>query len=143
MPAVYWLILGLVLITLELFNPGAYLLWIGLGALSLALVAWLGPDVGLVWQVVIFGVLSLAWILAYRQWRRVNPRIEESDHPTLNRRAAQLVGQVHALQEPIVNGRGRIKIGDPFWVIAGPDLPAGQRVRVVSADGMTLIVEPE
>jgi membrane protein implicated in regulation of membrane protease activity len=29
-----------------------------------------------------------------------------------------------------------------MWRIAGPDLMAGQRVRVVSADGAVLRVEP-
>ena len=35
---------------------------------------------------------------------------------------------------------GRLKIGDAFWTAEGPDLPAGTRVKVVSANNMSLQV---
>ena len=141
MRAIYWLILGLALMVFELFNPGAYMLWLGLGALLTALIVMVMPALSTVWQIIVFGLLSLAVILAYREWRRRNPRIEASDQPLLNRRAAQLVGQVHLLVEPIVDGRGRLKIGDAFWSIFGEDMPAGHRVRIVATDGVSLNVE--
>jgi membrane protein implicated in regulation of membrane protease activity len=142
MRAVVWLILGLALMVFELFNPGAYMLWLGLGALLTALVVLVAPTMATVWQIVVFGLLSLAAILAYRDWRRRNPAAEDSDQPLLNKRAAQLVGQVHVLAEPVVDGRGRLKIGDAFWTIFGPDMAVGQRIRVVATDGVTLNVEP-
>jgi membrane protein implicated in regulation of membrane protease activity len=40
-------------------------------------------------------------------------------------------------------GRGRVKIGDAFWTVQGPDLPAGTPVRVTGTDGEILHVEPE
>lgn len=142
MRAVYWLIIGLALMVFELFNPGAYLLWLGLGALLTAIVVMFAPGMAAVWQIVLFGGLSLFAILGYREWRRRNPAIEASDRPFLNRRAAQLVGQIHVLVEPIVEGRGRLKIGDAYWSIFGPDLDAGRRVRIAATDGVSLTVEP-
>jgi len=59
----------------------------------------------------------------------------------LNRRAEQLIGRVVVLDQAIANGVGRARIDDAFWVVAGPDLPAGSRVRVVAVDGMTLKVQ--
>lgn len=142
MRSIYWLILGLALMVFELFNPGAYMLWLGLGALLTALVVLVVPTLATVWQIVVFGLLSLAVILGYREWRRRNPEGEASDQPLLNKRAAQLVGQVHVLVEPVVDGRGRMKIGDAFWTIFGPDMAVGQRVRIVATDGVSLNVEP-
>lgn len=142
MRAIYWLVLGLALMVLELFNPGSYMLWLGLGAMLTALAAMLVPGLAPVWQFIAFGVLSLIAILGYREWRRRNPRVEASDQPLLNQRAAQLVGQTHTLFEPIVDGRGRLKIGDAFWTVFGADLPAGTRVRIVATDGVSLTVEP-
>ena len=142
MPALYWLVLGLLLMVAELFNPGAFLLWLGLGALLTALVVMVTAGMAPVWQFVLFGALSLAAILAYREWRRRHPRIESSDRPLLNQRAAQLVGGTHLLHEPVVDGRGRLKIGDAFWTITGPDALAGSRVRIVTTDGVTLTVRP-
>jgi membrane protein implicated in regulation of membrane protease activity len=37
--------------------------------------------------------------------------------------------------------RGRVQIADAFWVVEGPELPAGTPVRVVAVDGMTLKVQ--
>ena len=39
-----------------------------------------------------------------------------------------------------VDGRGRMKIGDAFWTAEGEDLPQGARVRVISANNMSLQV---
>jgi membrane protein implicated in regulation of membrane protease activity len=142
MPAIYWLVLGLALMVLELFNPGAFMLWLGLGALLTAAVVMLVADLATVWQLVAFGLFSLVAILGYREWRRRNPRMDASDRPLLNRRAAQLVGEVHVLAEPIVDGRGRLKIGDAFWSVFGPDQAAGTRVRILATDGVSLTVGP-
>ena len=59
----------------------------------------------------------------------------------LNRRAEQCVGRLYTLEEPIVNGRGRVKVDGVFWKIEGDDLEAGNRVKVVGADGVILKVE--
>lgn len=142
MPAIYWLVLGLALMVLELFNPGAFMLWLGLGALLTAAVVMVIADLATVWQFIAFGLFSLVAILGYREWRRRNPRIDASDRPLLNRRAAQLVGEVHVLAEPIVDGRGRLKIGDAFWSVFGPDQAVGSRIRIVATDGVSLTVEP-
>ncbi len=134
-----WMALGFVLLILEIFLPGVFLLWIGLAALivgSLSLIFW---DAGFwVWQlqVVIFLVLSLACAFAGK--KIVKSGGNTSDQPLLNRRGDQLVGRLATLTEPIVNGRGRVKIGDTMWRVAGPDLPAGTTVRVKAAADLDL-----
>jgi membrane protein implicated in regulation of membrane protease activity len=47
---------------------------------------------------------------------------------------------VHALEKPIVDGSGTVRIDDTVWRVAGPDAPAGSRVRIVQADGASLTV---
>ena len=89
-------------------------------------------------QVAAFVVLSFVSIQVYRKWFRKAARA--SDQPLLNRRGEQLVGQVYVLEQPIVDGRGRLKIGDAFWAAEGEDLPQGTRVRVISAYNMSLQV---
>jgi membrane protein implicated in regulation of membrane protease activity len=46
------------------------------------------------------------------------------------------------LVEPIVNGRGRVRLDDASWTVTGPDLPAGAAVEVTGADGVVLEVRP-
>ncbi|MBK5198868.1 MAG: hypothetical protein JJE37_11400, partial [Methyloceanibacter sp.] len=48
--------------------------------------------------------------------------------------------QTFDLIDPIVNGRGSVKIGDSIWRVEGPELPMGARIRVVGADGTVLKV---
>ena len=53
------------------------------------------------------------------------------------------MGRVVPLERAIEAGSGRVKIGDAFWTVQGPDLPAGTPVRVVGTDGSNLQVEAE
>jgi membrane protein implicated in regulation of membrane protease activity len=43
------------------------------------------------------------------------------------------------LDEAIVRGYGRIRVGDSSWRVAGPDCPAGARVKVVAVEEGSLI----
>lgn len=133
-----WLIIGLVLLGLELALPGGVFVWLGSAAIVTALVRFVVP---LEWpfQVGVFGLLGLAAILFWL--RVVRGRGNRSDKPLLNRRAESYVGQEVVLDEPIADGFGRIPLGDGIWRIAGPDLPAGRRVRIVGHDGPLLRVE--
>lgn len=137
---IFWACLALGLIALETLVPGAALIWLGLAAAAMLLLVVFVPDLPLFWQAVMFIAGSFAIVGFY--WARIRKKGIASDSPLLNRRSAQLVGQVHALETAIENGRGRLKIGDAFWPVEGPDLPQGTRVRVVSADSMVLQVEP-
>jgi membrane protein implicated in regulation of membrane protease activity len=134
-----WGALALVLFAAEALAPGAFMLWIGIGAAAVFVLVAVFADIPLLWQVVAFVLLSVVSIQCYRQWGRT--RALQTDAPLLNRRAEQLVGRVVALDQPIVAGIGRAKVDDAFWVVAGPDLPAGTPVRVVAVDGMTLKVQ--
>lgn len=138
-----WIVLGFVLLILEIAIPGIFFLWIGIAALLVGLVAVLPGAVGFVWQfqVIAFLILAVASVLVGR--RVMAAGAGATDLPFLNRRAEQLVGQVATLGEPIVDGRGRVKLGDTMWRVTGPELPAGTRVRVAATkDETTLVVEP-
>ena len=136
---VAWGALALVLFAAEALAPGAFMLWIGIGAAAVFVLVAVFADIPLLWQGVAFVVLSVVSIQCYRRWGRSHDR--QSDQPLLNRRAEQLIGRVVLLDQGIVAGKGRAKIDDAFWVVAGPDLPAGSPVRVVAVEGMTLKVQ--
>lgn len=133
----YWVIAGLVLLGLELFAPGAFLMWFGLAAIVVGLLAL---AVAMPWQAaaVIFVVLAVVFVLIGR--RIATRRIAAEDGLRLNDRAAGLVGRTFPLSEPIHEGRGRIRVDDSSWGVEGPDLPAGAMVRVVGHDGTRLKV---
>ena len=134
-----WIIAGVVLLVLEIFVPGGVLLWFGVAGILTGLAAFFQP-IDWPFQFLLFGVLSIVLIVAWMRYFK--PPEVPSDRPLLNRRTASLMGSEAVLDEPIVSGNGRMAIGDSVWRVAGPDLPAGSRVRVVGADGATLRVEP-
>ena len=135
-----WIVAGAILLGLELFVPGGFLLWLGVAGIITGLATMIWPDLNWAVQFVIFGGLSLVLIVL---WMRLfKGRERPSDRPYLNRRAEAYIGHEAVLDEPIRDGFGRLSLGDTVWRIAGPDLPAGQKVRVISADGALLKVEP-
>ncbi len=134
-----WMILAAILFALEVMSPGIFLMWFGMAAAVTGLLAF-AFEIGWQWQLVWFCVLSLAAVLVALKYLRNNPL--QSDRPLLNERAVQHIGQCYDLVDPIVNGRGSVKIGDSIWRVAGPELPTGTRVRVLGADGTLLKVAP-
>lgn len=133
-----WLILGLLLIVLEVFSPGAFFMWLGISAGVTGIISWLLPSMVWEWQFVVFAVLSVASIAVWRVYLRKRPI--ETDRATLNKRGSQYIGRRFTLDEPMVNGRGRIQVDDTFWRTEGPDLVAGTTVEVVAVDGVVLRV---
>ena len=134
-----WAALALLLFAAEALAPGAFMLWLGLAAAAVFLGVLLVPGIPVLAQAAAFVVLSFVAIQVYRKWFRKAAR--QSDQPLLNRRAAQAIGRVTVLEQAIDRGQGRIKLDDAFWVVEGPDLPAGTTVRVVAVDGMVLKVQ--
>lgn len=138
-----WMVLGFVLLALEILVPGVFLLWIGIAAIlvgTLSLQMWDAAFWS--WQVQTLVFLALALACVYLGNRINKASHTESDAPLLNRRDAQLVGRTATLEEPIREGRGRIRLDDTVWKVLGPDAAPGTRVRVVSAANGELTVEP-
>lgn len=134
-----WMVAGVVLLALELVAPGGVLLWMGVSGIVTGLAALMQPDMGWPLQFLIFGGLSLITIIAWLRYSK--GRETPSDRPMLNRRAERFIGQEAVLTEPIVDGYGRVALEDSVWRIAGPDLSAGNRIRIIGHDGAILRVE--
>ena len=133
-----WLIFGVILMALELIAPGVFLFWLGLAALLVGLLSFaFHPS----WQVQIlmFAVFAAAAVPVWRRLARSHAA-GSANSPFLNKRADALVGRVFTLEKPIVDGAGTVRIDDTIWRVAGPDAPAGSRVRIVQADGASLTV---
>ena len=133
----HWWIAAAVLAALETFMPGAVAIWF---AVSAAVVGALVLIIPVPWQLqlVLFGALGIAAIVAFRSYVKRSP--QESAPPGLNQRGTQYVGQELTLVEPIQQGFGKVRVGDTVWKVAGPDLPNGARVRVTGVDGAVLTV---
>jgi membrane protein implicated in regulation of membrane protease activity len=133
-----WLIFGFILMGLELLAPGVFLFWLGLAALLVGLLSF---AINPAWQtqLLMFAVFTAAAVPAWRYFARSSSTNSVSN-PFLNRRTEAMIGREFTLEKPIVDGTGTVRIDDTVWRVAGPDTPAGSRVRIVRADGASLTV---
>jgi membrane protein implicated in regulation of membrane protease activity len=138
---IIWGCAALGLVAAEVIAPGVFMLWLGFAAAGVFALLLVFPQLTMVWQAVFFVVFSLALIPAYRHFLGKNDHV--TDQPLLNKKGAQLVGARVALESAIVAGHGRVKIGDAFWQVRGPDMPAGTRIIVTGVDSMILLVEAD
>ncbi|HEX9646970.1 MAG TPA: NfeD family protein [Alphaproteobacteria bacterium] len=134
----HWWIAGVALVALEMLVPGTFFLWLGVSAGITGLVLLVLPALDWQYQILVYSVLSVGSIYVGRKvWR---PGAEPTDEPALNRRGEQYVGRIVRLAEPIAGGRGRARIGDSLWLVAGEDMPVGTEMRVVGVKGTVLEV---
>jgi len=135
----HWWILAVVLIILEILTPGAFFMWMGAAAGAVGLVLLAMPELTWQTQFLLFSVISVATIIAGKLWFKSNPI--KTEMPTLNERENELIGKVFNVEQAIVNGSGRVTVGESTWKANGPDCKAGGSVRVVGVDGAELTVE--
>lgn len=134
----HWSIIGLVLLIIELFFPGAFFIWIGFSALITAALTYV---LGLTFasQAICF---MIACILCVTIGARIYKKLKVSKEASiLNRKSDQMVGLVFTLNEPIINGSGHVQIGGSYWRIIGQDLPTGTEVRIEKIEGNSLVVK--
>ena len=136
----YWWALSAVLLVCEMLLPGVVFLFIAIGAAATGLVLLVASDAALEFQLAVFAIVSVVSAIVLRPYlKRLQGKTAE---PSLNARGEALVGQVFVLDQPILAGRGRVKLGDGSWIVTGPDMVAGAKVRVAAVQGTELRVEP-
>jgi len=135
----HWWVIGIVLIMLELFLPGAFFLWMGIAAALVGIILLVAPDMTWQSQFIIFAIVSVVSIAVWRIYLNKHPIA--TDKPTLNRRGEQYVGREFTLAEPVVNGVGKLKVDDTMWKIEGDDCESGTKIKIIEADGAVLKIE--
>jgi hypothetical protein len=129
--ALLWLA-GVASLVLPIVGVGSALYGLYLGASS-------GPA-GWYWVGAGVAIIAADMLLDALWSRTAGSR---SDEPDLNRRGAELVGQVITVVEAIeTGGRGAVRAGDSMWVAEGCSAQPGDRVRVTGVKGTALTVEP-
>jgi membrane protein implicated in regulation of membrane protease activity len=130
----FWIVLGLVLCTLELIFPTAFVeLVMGLSALVVAFVSLLIPSFGI--QVFLWIVLSLLGVFGIRRFlpRKLPPILRSAE-------------EAHTLTAIAPGERGRVEYEGTPWSARCPDeskeIAPGTKVLVVDREGTTLIVMP-
>ncbi len=149
-PELYWLIIGVTLLFLEMALPGFILFFFGAGALITALACWLvgcaaDNSLPLVWQLLLFitGSLLLLFFLREKLQKRWNfdgsrEGGDDVDTPSLIKTGEKGVVTI-AVKPP---AEGQMKCGGSFWQIAAEEeLAEGEIVIVRRQENLTVHVE--
>jgi membrane protein implicated in regulation of membrane protease activity len=137
-----WLAGGLLLLVVELATPsGFFVMFFGLGALTVGVLARFDVVVQPWLQWLIFTASSLVYLLLFRG--RLQQRFETPPRPPID----ALVGELAIPQEPLAPGAvGRAETRGTMWTVRNDShdtLSAGQRCRVARVDGLLLGIVPE
>ncbi|MGB3212313.1 MAG: NfeD family protein [Desulforhopalus sp.] len=142
-PALYWLIIGVMLFFLELALPGFILFFFAIGALLTALLAWLTP-IAIAWQLAFFIAISLVSLLSLRgiiQKKYFTPTStdEKEDEDIMH----AVVGEKAVVSVTIAPpAEGRIKYSGTSWrAIADEKIDEGEIVSIVGQKGQVFYVE--
>ncbi len=135
-----WLIAALLLGIAELAVPGVFLVFLAIAAAVTGAAVFALPDLPVTAQLGSFAVWSVVTVLIGRRWY-VDYPVEGGD-PMLNDRAARMIGEIVTVETAIVEGHGRVVVGDGGWPARGEDAPVGARVRVVAVQDGAVVVEP-
>jgi membrane protein implicated in regulation of membrane protease activity len=141
---IFWTILGMILIVLEIFTSGFVLLWFGIGALAAGLAGLLGVT-SVPLQFLIFAVVSIALTAASRTIF-VNYFSRERSGGDLKTGADALPGKIGTV---VTSSRGAlhegaVKVFGSTWTAYPADgeepLEAGDRVEVDRVQGASIYV---
>lgn len=130
-----WLVFGIGLILLELVLPTFFILWFGIGAVLVSLIALAAPGLQLDMQGVLWVLLSsVTTYLWFKLFKRKQPDVRWT--------ADSVIGEVGLLTgsvSPFQKGRVRFQkplLGNEEWTcVADSDIAAGERVRLVAIEG--------
>jgi len=142
---IFWTILSLMLLIMELFIPGTFFfLFLSLAGISTSAACFL---LNLSWMLsgVFFSILSIVFLAVFHNQYRSYWSAAESEGEDMNNSLSQLIersGQVISIKDEVL----KIKIGSYYWSAkkqnTDSQIVLNSIVRVVGYDKMTLIVVP-
>lgn len=137
----FWFVVALVLLGLEMAIPGVIFLWLAIAGAIVGALVFMVPSMSWEVQVIIFSILGVISVFLGRNYLKKNPITSEDEQ--LNDRGARYIGHKYKLERAMVNGEGKVRIGDSLWLVRGDfDADIGITVKVINSDGVILIVEP-
>ena len=140
-PAWVWLFIGVFLMVAELISPGFVIFFFGLGAVTVALFKWLIPGMTCAWQLALFSLLSIAYLVLLRNWLK---GVFQGDTDTSYKIESEYVGRIGMVTEATgPDVPGRIVLGDAEWSARSETpIQPGVKVKVVEQKNLTFTVVP-
>jgi membrane protein implicated in regulation of membrane protease activity len=131
---IVWLVIGVVLIITEMLTLSFYILWIGMGSLVAAVIAWVMPDAYLL-QALIGGIVVIGLTIFTRPLTR-KVRHSKGFKDAID----DLVGKQGEVMQGIETGSlGIVKIGNETWSASAHEPIAKGEYVVIIKRSSTLV----
>ncbi|MDQ8186375.1 NfeD family protein [Pelagicoccus sp. SDUM812002] len=143
-PAVIWLIAGVVLIVAEFIVPGLVIIFFGLGALIVSLLAYLGWVTELSSQLLIFSALSIVLLFGLR-WQFKGWFVGQSAETGGSDELSDLIGKEVTCLTGFSPDRpyGKVEFKGANWKgRCEQELKVGSVAIIESIDGLCLNLKP-
>lgn len=139
-PWQFWIVLGIIFVIIEIFDPAFYFIALGIGAIFTGLLSLFGfVEASVALQIILFAIISF---VAFLFTRKLGKKILAHTGGETNVNA--LIGREAFVTQVIpADGRGRVKIGGEEWVAVAQDkgeIALGAKVTVLAIDGNKVVV---
>jgi membrane protein implicated in regulation of membrane protease activity len=140
----YWLVFGMILVITEIFVPSFTIFWFGLGAILVAGLLWLFPELSLSWQLFTWAIASTLFTILW--FKYFKPMMKDQTKAGISREAvlgeSGLVVRVpHDHESGVVRFTTPLLGSEEWPFICSDDVSSGERVYVKEVSGNTLIVQ--
>jgi len=138
----HWVVLGLIFIISEMATGTFISLGLGVAAIAVGVIDLL-LDTGIVYQLLLWIILSVAIIAALFKWFKSQPTVSETGQSSYR---LDTLGTV--TQEIHPHHRGKVTfdtpvLGNTVWhATSSHDIPKESRVRIVEVNGQLIEVAP-
>lgn len=137
-----WILLGLLLLLAELLTPGGfYIIFFGIGAVVVGVLAGLNAAGPLWFQFILFSILSVLTLWLFRE------KLLQLTQGERRKNVDSLVGETAVATEEIhLNAVGKAELRGTSWNarnVGDRPLTRGQRCIVERVEGLTIFVRAE
>jgi membrane protein implicated in regulation of membrane protease activity len=138
-----WLIAGILLVVTELFIPGLVVCFIGLAAMLVAGLRWLGLLTGMVDSFTVWFLSSIVFLVGLRhlmlKWLPSERTYQMTDEDL------EAVGSVVEVVEPVsrTDQKGRVRFGGTTWPATSKEgtISKGKKAKLILRDNLVWTVE--
>ena len=137
-----WFTIGLILVLIEFFVPGVFMVWFGLSAFLTGILT-IYFEFSTIEISVVYGLTSLGFaIIGWFAYDKIikHTKIPEK-YKNLNNPAGEFIGKSFPLDEDVKNGRSKALIGDSVWIVHCEDnLKKGDYVKITDIENGVVLV---
>ncbi len=135
----HWWVLALIFVCCIAVFEHTIHIWLTLSTTVVGVLVWLDPQTPNKFQFLLFGFITLTGMVISSFFS--GNRKDSQETPIKGREFAEhqetdIIGRVFTLEEPIVNGKGKLHYNSQKWQLRGKDAETGSKIRVVSIDGI-------